>query len=112
MDNQIQGEVTGSAVFPPPPHPTRGGTACSDAGMAIDGIVVASCDQLDGRGIAIMMASGSVGGVSRDILSTPSSAEHAFVLAALRERSALCSTQLMVSMPMRACAALAVAPPK
>ena len=50
-------------------------SALRDAGLSIeeiDGIVVASCDQLDGRAIAIMAASGSVGGVGRDILSTPS----------------------------------------
>lgn len=52
------------------------------AGMAIediDGIVVAACGQLDGRAISVVMASGSVGGVGRDIQSTPCSAEHAFV---------------------------------
>ena len=64
---------------------------------AIDGIVVAANDQLDGRAIAIMAASGSVGGVNRDILSTPSGAEHAFVLAALRVRSGMYKTQLVVS---------------
>ena len=46
--------------------------ALRDAGISIediDGIVVAGCDQLlDGCGIAIMMASGSVGGMGRDIL--------------------------------------------
>ena len=35
----------------------------------IDGIVVAGNDQYDGRAISIMAASGSVGGVDRDILS-------------------------------------------
>src|SRR3546814_11977971 len=61
--------------------------ALRDAGLAIndiDGIVVAANDQYDGRAISIMAASGSVGGVGRDILCTPSCAEHAFVLAALR----------------------------
>ena len=68
--------VIGSAVFAPR---SSGNTsreealhavthaALRDAGISIediDGIVVASCDQLDGRG----MASGSVGGVGRDIL--------------------------------------------
>ena len=41
-------------------------SALADAGLAIDdidGIVVAANDQLDGRAISIMMASGSVGGV-------------------------------------------------
>ncbi len=64
--------------------------ALNDAGLAIDdidGIVVAANDQYDGRAISIMAASGSVGGVDRDILSTPSSGEHAFVLGTLRVAS-------------------------
>ena len=36
-----------------------------------DGIVCGSNDQYDGRAISVMAASGSVGGVDRDILSTP-----------------------------------------
>ena len=74
--------------------------ALLDAGMAIDdidGIVVAANDQLDGRAISIMMASGSVGGVGRDIVSTPSAAEHAFVLGALRIGSGQFRTQLIVA---------------
>jgi hypothetical protein len=61
--------------------------ALADAGITIediDGIVVASNDQFDGRSISVMMASGSVGGVDRDIMSTPSASEHAFILGALR----------------------------
>lgn len=109
MSNQIQVGVIGSAVFAPR-YPERTSleealhavthAALRDAGIAIediDGIVVASCDQLDGRAIAIMAASGSVGGVGRDILSTPSSAEHAFVLGSLRVRSGMYRTQLVVS---------------
>lgn len=71
-----------------------------DAGITIediDGIVVAANDQLDGRAIAIMMASGSVGGVGRDILSTPGCAEHAFALADLRVRSGMYRTNLVLS---------------
>lgn len=64
---------------------------------AIDGIVVAGNDELDGRAISVMMASGPVGGVDRDILCTPSAAEHAFVLAALRIASGQFATQLVVS---------------
>ena len=74
--------------------------ALRDAGIgidAIDGIVVASNDQFDGRAISVMAASGSVGGVDRDILSTPSAGEHAFVLGALRIASGLYETQLVVS---------------
>ncbi|MGE0313449.1 MAG: hypothetical protein AB7P21_17710 [Lautropia sp.] len=74
--------------------------ALKDAGLTIediDGIVVASNDQFDGRAIAVMAASGSVGGVDRDILSTPSSGEHAFVLGVLRVASAQYETQLVVS---------------
>jgi acetyl-CoA C-acetyltransferase len=63
----------------------------------IDGIVVAGNDQYDGRAISIMAASGSVGGVDRDILSTPSASEHAFVLGALRVASGQYRTQLVVA---------------
>lgn len=71
-----------------------------DAGIgidAIDGIVVGANDQYDGRAISIMMASGSVGGVGRDILSTPSSGEHAFVMGALRVASGQFPTQLVMA---------------
>jgi len=74
--------------------------ALADAGLTIeeiDGIVVAANDQLDGRAISVMAASGSVGGVDRDILSTPSAAEHAFVLGMLRVASGQYRTQLIVS---------------
>jgi len=74
--------------------------ALRDAGIGIDdvdGIVVASCDQLEGRAISIMMASGSVGGVGRDITATPSASEHAFVLGCLRVRSGMYRTQLVIS---------------
>lgn len=77
-----------------------GQAALADAGLAIediDGIVVAANDQLDGRAISVMMASGPVGGVGREILSTPSAAEHAFVLAALRIATGQMRTQLVVS---------------
>jgi len=72
----------------------------ADAGIGIDdidGIVVAGNDQVDGRAISIMAASGSVGGVGRDIMSTRSSAEHALVLAALRIASGQFQSQLVVS---------------
>jgi acetyl-CoA C-acetyltransferase len=74
--------------------------ALSDAGLTIedvDGIVVAANDQLDGRAISVMAASGSVGGVDRDILSTPSAGEHAFVLGMLRVASGQYRTQLIVA---------------
>jgi acetyl-CoA C-acetyltransferase len=64
---------------------------------AIDGIVVAANDQYDGRAIAVMAASGSVGGVDRDILSTPSAGEHAFVLGALRVATGQFRTQLVLA---------------
>ena len=109
MGKQTQVGVIGSAVFAPR-HPERTSleeslhavthAALRDAGMTIDdieGIVVAGNDQLDGRAISIMAASGSVGGVGRDILSTPSGSEHAFVLGALRVRSGLYRTQLVIS---------------
>src|SRR2546423_7833307 len=62
----------------------------------VEGVVVAGNDELDGRAISVMMASGSVGGVDRDILSTPSAAEHAFVLGALRIASGQFANQLVV----------------
>ena len=74
--------------------------ALKSAGITIeqiDGIVVGSNDQIDGRAISVMMASGSVGGVDRDILSTPSAGEHAFVMGVLRVASAQYETQLVVA---------------
>jgi len=74
--------------------------ALKNAGMTIeqiDGIMVGSNDQIDGRAISIMAASGSVGGVDRDILSTPSAGEHAFVMGVLRIASAQYETQLVMA---------------
>jgi acetyl-CoA C-acetyltransferase len=74
--------------------------ALADAGVTIediDGISVGCNDQLDGRAISVMMASGAVGGVDRDILSTPSGSEHAFILGALRVASGQFRTQLVVA---------------
>ncbi len=74
--------------------------ALTDAGISIedvDGIVVAANDQFDGRSISVMMASGSVGGVDRDIMSTPSASEHAFILGALRVATGQFRTQLIIS---------------
>jgi acetyl-CoA C-acetyltransferase len=74
--------------------------ALRDAGIdieGIEGIVVSGNDELDGRAISVMAASGSVGGVDRDILCTPSAAEHAFVLATLRIASGQFATQLVVA---------------
>lgn len=74
--------------------------ALADAKLSIediDGIVVGANDQYDGRAIAVMAASGSVGGVDRDILSTPSAGEHAFVLAALRVATGQFRTQLALA---------------
>ena len=72
----------------------------ADAGLAtgdLEGIVVAANDQYDGRAISIMMASAPLGGVDRDILSTPSAGEHAFVLGALRIASGQFRTQLVAA---------------
>jgi acetyl-CoA C-acetyltransferase len=74
--------------------------ALTDAGLTIDdidGIIVGCNDQIDGRAISVMMASGAVGGVDRDILSTPSGSEHAFILGALRVASGQFHTQLVVA---------------
>src|SRR5262245_40254019 len=98
--------VVGVAIHAPPRIDSRSleesiyavtWAALRDAGFEIediDGIAVAGNDELDGRAISIMMASGSVGGVDRDILSTPSAAEHAFVLGALRIASGQFANQL------------------
>ncbi len=75
-------------------------SALKSAGLSIeqiDGIIVGSNDQIDGRAISVMAASGSVGGVDRDILSTPSAGEHALVMGVLRVASAQFETQLVVS---------------
>ncbi len=74
--------------------------ALRDAGLTIDGIdgiVVGANDQYDGRAISVMMASGPVGGVDRDILSTPSAGEHAFVMGTLRVACGQYRTQLIVA---------------
>ena len=74
--------------------------ALADAGLTIDdidGIIVGCNDQLDGRAISVMMASGAVGGVDRDILSTPSGSEHAFILGALRVATGQFQTQLVIA---------------
>lgn len=101
--------IIGSATFAPADGEGRAleellyevvQAALNDAGLSpdeIDGIVVSGNDQLDGRAISVMAASGSVGGVDRDILSTPSAAEHAFVMGALRVASGLYETHLVVS---------------
>ena len=71
-----------------------------DAGLSIediDGIVVGSNDQFDGRAISVMAASGSVGGVDRDILSTPSAGEHAVIMGALRIASGQFETHLVLA---------------
>lgn len=75
-------------------------SALKSAGLSIeqiDGIIVGSNDQIDDRAISVMAASGSVGGVDRDILSTPSAGEHALVMGVLRVASAQFETQLVVS---------------
>jgi len=72
----------------------------ADAGLGtedLEGIVVGANDQYDGRAISIMMASAPLGGVDRDILSTPSAGEHAFVLGALRIASGQFRTQLVAA---------------
>src|ERR1700761_9629073 len=109
MGMRIQPGVIGCAIRPVITSRDRsleeimydtGQAALADAGLAIediDGIVVASNDQIDGRAISIMMASGSVGGVDRDILSTPSASEHAFIMGALRIASGEFQTQLVVA---------------
>jgi acetyl-CoA C-acetyltransferase len=109
MAEQRRIAVIGSAIHAPRDSRQRsleeamyavGQSALLDAGLVIDdidGIVVGANDQLDGRAISIMMASGSVGGVGRDILSTPSAAEHAFVLGTLRVSTGQFRTQLVVA---------------
>jgi len=109
MAYNVQPAVIGSAILPSVPAERESleeliyrvsQMALADAGLMIDdidGIVVGANDQMDGRAISVMAASGSVGGVDRDILSTPSGAEHAFVLGALRVATGQFRTQLVVS---------------
>lgn len=109
MPYKIQPAVIGTAIRPAIASKTRSleeimydtaQAALADAGLTIDdidGIVVASNDQFDGRAISVMMASGPTGGVDRDILSTPSASEHAFVMGALRVASGQYRTQLIVA---------------
>ncbi len=109
MPLKLQPAVIGCAIRPVITGRTRsleeimydtGQMALADAGITIDdidGIVVAANDQFDGRAISVMMASGPTGGVDRDILSTPSASEHAFILGALRVASGLFRTQLVMA---------------
>ena len=109
MPYNVQPAVIGCAILPSVPGDRESleeliyrasQSALADAGLTIDdidGIVVGANDQMDGRAISVMAASGSVGGVDREILSTPSGAEHAFVLGALRVATGQFQTQLVVS---------------
>jgi acetyl-CoA C-acetyltransferase len=109
MPLKVQPAVIGCAIRPVITGRTRsleeimydtGQMALADAGITIDdidGIVVAANDQFDGRAISVMMASGPTGGVDRDILSTPSASEHAFILGALRVASGQFRTQLVMA---------------
>ncbi len=109
MPLKIQPAVIGCAIRPVIAGRTRSleeimydtaQMALADAGITIeeiDGIIVAANDQFDGRSISVMMASSAVGGVDRDILSTPSASEHAFVLGALRVASGQYRTQLVMA---------------
>jgi acetyl-CoA C-acetyltransferase len=74
--------------------------ALMDAGITInevDGIVISSNDQVDGRPISIMVTSGSVGAYQRDLLDVPSSGEHALILGYMRVLSGNFETQLIAS---------------
>ena len=96
----IEAHITGSSESLEEILHRMARSALQDAGLTfddVDGIVVASNDQFDGRAISVMAASGSVGGVDRDILSTPSAGEHAFVMGALRVASGQFETQLVLS---------------
>ncbi len=109
MPYRVQPGVIGCAIRPAIPGRDRSleeviydttQQALADAGLTIediDGIVVGCNDQLDGRAISVMMASAAVGGVDRDILSTPSGSEHAFILGALRVASGQFRTQLVAA---------------
>lgn len=109
MTYRVQTAVVGCAIRPRVADSRRSleeliydtaGQALADAGMGfddLDGIVVGCNDQFDGRAISVMMASGPTGGVDRDILSTPSASEHAFVMGALRVSSGQFRTQLVMA---------------
>ncbi len=64
---------------------------------ALDTIVAASSDQVDGRAISIMLTSGALGGYGKDVLDTPSAGEHALVLAWLRLLTGAYHAALVVS---------------
>lgn len=109
MSYTVQPGVIGVAIMPSVDGATQSleellyqvtQRALQAAGLTIediDGIVVGANDQYDGRAISVMMASGPCGGVDRDILSTPSAGEHAFVMGALRVASGQYRTQLVVA---------------
>ncbi|MDX6631286.1 MAG: hypothetical protein QOH00_3532 [Gaiellales bacterium] len=64
---------------------TRG--ALADAGLTIDdidGIVLATSDQVQGRVIESMVTNGAAGGVGKDVTTLASAGEHSLVYAYLR----------------------------
>ena len=74
--------------------------ALADAGIGIDqvdGVVISSNDQVDGRPISIMVTSGSVGAYGKDLVDVPSSGEHALVLGCMRLLTGGFKTQLVAT---------------
>lgn len=64
--------------------------ALSDAGLLlgdIDGIVLSTADQVQGRVIESMVTNGAAGGVGRDVTTLASAGEHALVYGYLRLRA-------------------------
>jgi len=71
----------------------RNGLSMND----IDNVVIASSDMTDGRAISSMVTGGSAGSVNRDMLNLSSSAEHAFLLAAMQIMSGQYGLTLVAS---------------
>lgn len=63
----------------------------------IDGIVTASSDQLDGRGISMMLTAASVGGYAKDVINLCSASEHALFYQTARVLAGRTSLGLVVS---------------
>src|SRR5206468_1691867 len=63
----------------------------------LDGVVVASSDQLDGRSISVMVTGASAGGYRRDLINVSSAGDHAVRVLADRVGAGRCRLGLAVS---------------
>src|SRR5918997_2027157 len=74
--------------------------ALADAGLTrddIDGVVLATADQMSGRVIESMVVNGAAGGVGQDVTTLASAGEHALVYGYLRLRAGLGRRLLVVA---------------